>query len=143
MSLQDFKVLTFDVVGTLIDFEGGMLAYLRSAVPDSRVTDEDFLAAYRHARADGTAGWYPDDLARCWHAIAPKLGLPDTDVLAQGLRDELRILADVRSVRSEIRDCEELCKLADDGGFVLLSIGADSIPDLGRRRPGHCLPGNR
>ena len=35
MSLQDFKVLTFDVVGTLIDFEGGMLAYLRAAVPDA------------------------------------------------------------------------------------------------------------
>ena len=25
MPLQNFKVLTFDVVGTLIDFEGGML----------------------------------------------------------------------------------------------------------------------
>ena len=44
MSLKDFKVLTFDVVGTLIDFEGGMIAYLRAAVPDSRVTDDDFLA---------------------------------------------------------------------------------------------------
>ena len=56
MSLQDFKVLTFDVVGTLIDFEGGMLAYLRSAVPDASVSDDDFLAAYRVARADGNAG---------------------------------------------------------------------------------------
>jgi len=26
-----FKVMTFDVVGTLIDFEGGMLAYLRQS----------------------------------------------------------------------------------------------------------------
>ena len=50
MSLKDFKVLTFDVVGTLIDFEGGMIAYLRAAVPDSRVTDDDFLGAYRRAR---------------------------------------------------------------------------------------------
>jgi len=39
MSLKKFKVLTFDVVGTLIDFEGGMLAYLRKAVPDSKITD--------------------------------------------------------------------------------------------------------
>ena len=89
MSLQDFKVLTFDVVGTLIDFEGGMLAYLRSAAPEARVTDEDFLGAYRFARADGNAGWYPDDLERCWHAIAPKLGLPDTDAHAQGFRDSV------------------------------------------------------
>ena len=76
MSLQDFKVLTFDVVGTLIDFEGGMLAYLRSAAPDSRVTDEDFLSAYRRARADGNTQWYPDDLERCWHVIAPGLACP-------------------------------------------------------------------
>ena len=53
MALRDFKVLTFDVVGTLIDFEGGMLAYLRRAVPDSKVTDEDFLGAYRAARKRG------------------------------------------------------------------------------------------
>lgn len=89
MSLQDFKVLTFDVVGTLIDFEGGMLAYLRKAVPDATVSDDDFLAAYRTARADGDTGWYPDDLVRCWHVIAPGLGLPDTDALAQGLRDSV------------------------------------------------------
>ena len=29
MALRNFKVLTFDVVGTLIDFERGMLTYLR------------------------------------------------------------------------------------------------------------------
>jgi len=89
MPLKDFKVLTFDVVGTLIDFEAGMLAYLRKAIPDSRVADEDFLAAYRAARSDGNTGWYPDDLERCWHVIAPELGLPDTPELARGLRDSV------------------------------------------------------
>lgn len=47
MSLQDFKVLTFDVVSTLIDFERGMLDYLHRAVPDAAVSDHDFLALYR------------------------------------------------------------------------------------------------
>jgi len=89
MPLKDFKVLTFDVVGTLIDFEGGMLAYLRKAVPDCKISDEDFLAAYRAARSDGNTGWYPDDLERCWHVIAPGLGLPDTPELARGLRDSV------------------------------------------------------
>lgn len=89
MSLQHFKVLTFDVVGTLIDFEGGMLAYLREAVPDSKISDEDFLTAYRAARSDGNTGWYPDDLERCWHVIAPGLGLPDSAELARGLRDSV------------------------------------------------------
>ncbi|MEJ1168915.1 hypothetical protein [Variovorax sp. CCNWLW235] len=55
MSLQDFKVLTFDVVGTLIDFEGGMLAYLRSAVPDAR------YFAYARGRFEGAWGYKQAD----------------------------------------------------------------------------------
>ena len=89
MSLQKFKVLTFDVVGTLIDFEGGMLAYLRQAVPRADVSDDAFLGAYRAARKDGHTTWYPDDLERCWHVVAPQLGLPDSDALARGLRDSV------------------------------------------------------
>lgn len=89
MSLKDFKVLTFDVVGTLIDFERGMLDYLRSAVPGAKVSDEEFLAAYRLERKSPDTIGYPDDLVRCWHAIAPELGLPDSDALAQGFRDSV------------------------------------------------------
>ncbi len=46
-----FRVMTFDVVGTLIDFEGGMLTYLRqsgAAPPD--VSDAAILDAYRASR---------------------------------------------------------------------------------------------
>ena len=89
MSLHQFKVLTFDVVGTLIDFEGGMLAYLRTLVPASRVSDDDFLAAYRNARKSADATWYPDDLERVWHAIAPGLALPDSPQAARGFRDSV------------------------------------------------------
>jgi putative hydrolase of the HAD superfamily len=90
MRLGDFKVLTFDVVGTLIDFEGGMLAYLRSVTPAVDVSDDSFLAAYRKARkSEGTLA-YPDDLERVWHAIAPGLGLADSNVIARGFRDSVR-----------------------------------------------------
>ena len=89
MSLHRFKVLTFDVVGTLIDFEGGMLAYLREVAPEARVSDDDFLVAYRHSRKSGESGWYPDDLERVWHEIAPPLGLPDSPKIAQGFRDSV------------------------------------------------------
>jgi putative hydrolase of the HAD superfamily len=89
MSLQNFKVLTFDVVGTLIDFERGMLDYLRAAAPDSDLSDEDFLGAYRKARKRSDTTWYPDDLEPVWHAIAPELRLPDSDSLAQGFRDSV------------------------------------------------------
>ncbi|WP_028219672.1 HAD-IA family hydrolase [Paraburkholderia oxyphila] len=89
MSLKDFKVLTFDVVGTLIDFEKGMLNYLHAVASDVRISDEDFLAAYRQARKSEDTTWYPDDLVRCWHAIAPGLRLPDSDTIAEGFRDSV------------------------------------------------------
>jgi putative hydrolase of the HAD superfamily len=89
MSLQQFKVLTFDVVGTLIDFERGMLDYLRRAVPDQDVSDDAFLAAYRQARKRAGTLAYPDDLEPVWHLIAPQLGLPDTPELARGFRDSV------------------------------------------------------
>ncbi|MBK9609609.1 MAG: HAD-IA family hydrolase [Betaproteobacteria bacterium] len=87
MSLKDFKVLTFDVVGTLIDFERGMLDYLHRAAPGAALGDEDFLAAYREARASPDSGWFPDDLVRVWHAVAAQHGLPDTAGIAGGFRD--------------------------------------------------------
>jgi putative hydrolase of the HAD superfamily len=89
MSLQNFKVLTFDVVGTLIDFERGMLDYLRRAAPGAKVPDEEFLRAYRRARASADSGWYPDDLVRVWHVTASEVGLPDSTGLAEGLRDSV------------------------------------------------------
>lgn len=89
MSLKAFKVLTFDVVGTLIDFERGMLDYLHAAAPGAGVPDEAFLAAYRQERKNPDTIDYPDDLVRCWRAIAPKLGLPDSEALARGLRDSV------------------------------------------------------
>ena len=46
MRLQDFKVLSFDVVGTLIDFERGMLDYVRLVAPQASVSDEEFLLRY-------------------------------------------------------------------------------------------------
>ncbi|AIO69475.1 HAD-IA family hydrolase [Burkholderia oklahomensis] len=89
MSVTRFKVLTFDVVGTLIDFERGMLDYVHDVAPGARITDEDFLRAYRIARKDANATWYPDDLVRCWRAVAPALGLPDDDAIARGFRDSV------------------------------------------------------
>ena len=90
MSLQDFKVLTFDVVGTLIDFERGMLDYLHRAAPNATVDDEGFLAAYREARGADDSTWFPDDLARVWHVLAPRFALPDGAGIADGFRDSVR-----------------------------------------------------
>lgn len=89
MPLKDFKVLSFDVVGTLIDFEQGMLNYLHKVAPEAKFSDEDFLIAYRNSRASDNSTWYPDDLERVWLDIAPTLSLPCTPALAKGFRDSV------------------------------------------------------
>jgi putative hydrolase of the HAD superfamily len=83
-----FEVMTFDVVGTLIDFEGGMLAYLRQsdAVP-ADVSDEAILDAYRASRTAGKTLKYPDDLERCYFDLVRDVRLKDSAALARGFRD--------------------------------------------------------
>jgi 2-haloacid dehalogenase len=52
MRLTDFKVLTFDCYGTLIDWETGILAALRPLLGKAKVDDETALAAFaRHESA--------------------------------------------------------------------------------------------
>lgn len=89
MPFRQFKALSFDVVGTLIDFERGMLDYLRQVAPSSTLTDDEFLVAYRGSRASDQSTWYPDDLARVWRDLAPGLGLPDSQAIAEGFRQSV------------------------------------------------------
>ena len=92
MSFRNFKALTFDVVGTLIDFEQGMLTHIRKVGGDAaaRYSDDDILAIYRRSRADKSSGLYPDDLVRCYKDIAAELGLPDAPGAAEGLKDSVK-----------------------------------------------------
>lgn len=93
------KVLTFDVVGTLIDFEGGMLRYLREVggTAAAVLDDDTLLDAYRGARSNrpevraggGAILRYPDDLERVYAEIAPRLGLPEGAAFARGFRDSV------------------------------------------------------
>lgn len=92
MAQQEPKVLTFDVVGTLIDFEAGMLGFLRQACGEAmaRLDDDTVLAAYRRARADNATARFPDDLVRVYTQMAPRLGLPQDKAIAEGFRDSIR-----------------------------------------------------
>ncbi|MDB6454319.1 HAD-IA family hydrolase [Falsirhodobacter sp. 20TX0035] len=78
--LQDFRYVSFDVVGTLIDFEGAITDALADiARREGRSIDgEAALAAYRNARYEPDAQRFPDDLGRCYGRIAAALDLPDT-----------------------------------------------------------------
>jgi putative hydrolase of the HAD superfamily len=76
-----FKVLTFDVVGTLIDFESGLkggLAAIAGAA-GKEVDGEAALAIYRDCRYMPGAEKFPDDVARCYDVIATRADLPRGD----------------------------------------------------------------
>lgn len=92
MAQQEPKVLTFDVVGTLIDFETGMLGFLRRACGEAaaKLDDNTILAAYRASRASKAATRFPDDLVRVYTETAPRLGLPHDKAIAEGFRDSIR-----------------------------------------------------
>ncbi len=83
-----FRVMTFDVVGTLIDFEGGMITYLRqSGAAPSDVSDAVLLDAYRASRTAGKTLKYPDDLERAYFDLVRDVRLKDSASLARGFRD--------------------------------------------------------
>ncbi|WP_297773826.1 HAD-IA family hydrolase [uncultured Roseovarius sp.] len=85
--LTAFTHMSFDVVGTLIDFESAIIGALDGIARQSGITldGEDALALYRAARYEPGAGLFPDDLGRCYGSIAAQLGLPDTPELRQRL----------------------------------------------------------
>jgi putative hydrolase of the HAD superfamily len=92
MSFAKFKVLTFDVVGTLIDFERGIIDYIRAASgkKPAELGDEAILEAYRRSRGAPGSGWYPDDLVRVYQDMARSLGLAQSAAAGEGLRDSIK-----------------------------------------------------
>lgn len=78
--LSAFSYISFDVVGTLIDFESAIRDGLTTiAEKAGRTFDiEEALAIYRAARKDPEAGLFPDDLGRCYGKIAGQFDLLDT-----------------------------------------------------------------
>jgi putative hydrolase of the HAD superfamily len=85
--------MTFDVVGTLIDFEGGIKECLAAIATEAgtAVNGEEALSLYRAARYDADADLFPDDLVRVYGVIAPKLGLPGDRQFAERFRDSAKI----------------------------------------------------
>ncbi|SFM76976.1 putative hydrolase of the HAD superfamily [Thioclava dalianensis] len=90
LSLTRAAYLTFDVVGTLIDFEGAIKAGLGqiAQAAGQEIDFEAALSVYREARYQPQALRFPDDLGRCFGAIAAATGLPDTP-------DNRRLMIDI------------------------------------------------
>lgn len=76
MAFERFKVLTFDVVGTLIDFEKGVLDSVRQLNPDAgkALSDDDIFKPYVEGR-DLFPGRSSQAMADVYRHLAGKLGL--------------------------------------------------------------------
>ncbi len=81
LRLSDFDAVTFDVYGTLIDWEPSIIDFLRDWAGRNGVSssEEDFLMAFDRARADTQqarpAYPYPEILRRCFDRICREYGV--------------------------------------------------------------------
>ena len=91
-----FDVLTFDCYGTLIDWETGLLAALREALPTVTAADDELLERYAMHEAEAESGpylRYREVLARGLEGVAAAYGsgseVPDAAVarFSQSVRD--------------------------------------------------------
>lgn len=92
MALHDRKVMTFDVVGTLIDFETGILDYVQGKARAAKVTltDHAILEAYAsaedHQHHETPRLPFPSMMAPMYMEMAEALGLPGGQADAEEFR---------------------------------------------------------
>jgi putative hydrolase of the HAD superfamily len=92
MNLTGKTILTFDVVGTLIDFEAGIAAYIKNTGQGAGKTlpDDEILAAFGAAEARQQVMTpevpFTQMLAPVYALMAQELGLPDEEECAEGFR---------------------------------------------------------
>lgn len=97
MRLSDFDVLTFDMIGTLIDFEKGVLDFVRPRILPVRpdVSDDILLESYADAqskvRKDDPGLLFSGRMARTWSLMAAEYGVEekpqDERLVIQSARD--------------------------------------------------------
>jgi 2-haloacid dehalogenase len=82
LKLSNFDAITFDVYGTLIDWEPSIIAFLRRWADQNSVSssEEDLIMAFDRARAEiqkeRPAHLYPEVLRRCFNRISAEFGVP-------------------------------------------------------------------
>lgn len=88
-----FKILTFDTIGTIIDFETGIVDYFRKAVDHESlgISDEQLLRLYAEAevelhRLTPGSSWM-EMLPHLYRLIASNSEIPQNDELAFGFRE--------------------------------------------------------
>jgi putative hydrolase of the HAD superfamily len=90
MKLLDFKVLTFDVVGTLIDFEAGVLASVRrlGGAKAGELSDDQIFVPYMRGR-EIFPGRSSRVMSSVYKHLAKELGLPGDDTSAAAFQRDV------------------------------------------------------
>lgn len=92
MALTDRKILTFDVVGTLVDFEAGVINFFRSVFDKAGVEIEDARILTEFADAEDEQHHLTPGIPFTWmlpevyRTVATKYGLPIDNDHLDGLR---------------------------------------------------------
>jgi len=95
LDLTDYRALSFDCYGTLIDWEAGIAAVLSPWARERGLglSEEDLLLAFADneaaAERDTPSALYPDILATAFRRTGEKLNAPVSDAWAQRLADSV------------------------------------------------------
>jgi putative hydrolase of the HAD superfamily len=95
LDLTNYKALSFDCYGTLIDWESGIAAVLAPWAKEHGLefSDEDLLRAYADNEAaverENPVALYPDVLALAFHRTGETLSTPVSDAWARRLADSV------------------------------------------------------
>jgi putative hydrolase of the HAD superfamily len=154
MRLADFRVLTFDCYGTLIDWEEGLLAALRAWLARREreaPADDALLAAFGEIepaiQAAEPALPYPDVLARSLRALGEQLRVTVTDADAHAFGASIGDWPAFADTPAALRALARRCRLVvvsnvDRASFARshtrLSVAFDAVvtaQDVGSYKP--------
>ena len=131
MALTDRKVMTFDVVGTLIDFETGILDYVRTKTAGRGLTDQAIVEAYavaeRHQHHETPRLPFPSMMAPMYREMAAALGLPDTQDDVAGFRLSIPLwpaFADSIAALKRLRQRFHLVAMTNSDNWALSHFAA-------------------
>jgi hypothetical protein len=99
--------MSFDVVGTLIDFESAIKDGHAAIAAESRIEidDEEALKVYAQARTNPPHGVRcPDDRGRCSSVMAAHFGLFDTEEKRQFMFEASQRLSRLRLRSNELKE---------------------------------------
>lgn len=136
MRLTDFDVLTFDMIGTLIDFERGLLDFMRPRVLRAKhdIGDTDILETYARTQGEVRAAApmlnFSGRLPKIWAGVAAHYGVAVEPDDAQAIVRSARqwpAFADSAAALAELKRHFRFLVVVTNGDRVSARVMADTL----------------